>query len=38
MTTVHSFFIPDIEYCADLQGLLRYLAEKVSDGKKINNF
>lgn len=35
MTIVHSFFIPDIEYCSDLNGLLRYLGEKISDGKKI---
>lgn len=33
MTTVHSFFIPDIEYCTDLNGLLRYLGEKISEGK-----
>ncbi|CAH1962398.1 unnamed protein product [Acanthoscelides obtectus] len=32
MTVVHSFFIPDIEYCTDVMGLLRYLGEKVSDG------
>ncbi|CAG9858661.1 unnamed protein product [Phyllotreta striolata] len=32
MTIVHSFFIPDIEYCTDLEGLLRYLGEKVSEG------
>ncbi|KAJ8969985.1 hypothetical protein NQ317_007032 [Molorchus minor] len=25
MTIAHSFFIPDIEYCTDLNGLLRYL-------------
>lgn len=33
MTTVHSFFIPDIEYCTDLNGLLRYLGEKISEGE-----
>lgn len=27
MTKVHSFFIPDVEYLADLRGLLRYLGE-----------
>uniref|UniRef100_A0A6P7F8I0 Zinc finger protein 155-like n=1 Tax=Diabrotica virgifera virgifera TaxID=50390 RepID=A0A6P7F8I0_DIAVI len=32
MTIVHSFFIPDIEYCSDLQGLLRYLGDKISEG------
>ncbi|KAK9885546.1 hypothetical protein WA026_012296 [Henosepilachna vigintioctopunctata] len=32
MTEVHSFFIPDIEFCTDVQGLLRYLGEKVTKG------
>lgn len=32
MTVVHSFFIPDIEFCTDLEGLLRYLGEKISEG------
>ncbi|KAK9885550.1 hypothetical protein WA026_012300 [Henosepilachna vigintioctopunctata] len=32
MTIVHSFFIPDIEFCTDVQGLLRYLGEKVTKG------
>lgn len=32
MTVAHSFFVPDVEYCIDLQGLLRYLGEKVSQG------
>lgn len=32
MTISHSFFIPDIEYCTDVEGLLRYLGEKVSEG------
>jgi pre-60S factor REI1 len=32
MTKVHSFFIPDIEYLVDLQGLIRYLGEKISVG------
>ena len=30
MTRVHSFFIPDIEYLVDLQGLLEYLGRKIS--------
>ncbi|XP_052866277.1 cytoplasmic 60S subunit biogenesis factor ZNF622 [Anopheles cruzii] len=29
MSVAHSFFIPDAEYCVDLEGLLAYLAEKV---------
>ncbi|XP_045475860.1 zinc finger protein 622-like [Harmonia axyridis] len=29
MTSFHSFFIPDVEYCIDITGLLRYLGEKV---------
>ncbi|XP_075442042.1 cytoplasmic 60S subunit biogenesis factor ZNF622 [Ascaphus truei] len=33
MTKVHSFFIPDIEFLQDLQGLIRYLGEKVGVGK-----
>ncbi|KAI8088640.1 C2H2 type zinc-finger-domain-containing protein [Halteromyces radiatus] len=32
MTKVHSFFIPDIEFLVDLQGLIRYLGEKISVG------
>ncbi|KAH1019840.1 hypothetical protein HUJ04_009601 [Dendroctonus ponderosae] len=32
MTIVHSFFIPDIEYCSDVQGLLSYLGSKISAG------
>ena len=27
MTTSHSFFIPDVEYLADLEGLITYLGE-----------
>lgn len=38
MTIVHSFFIPDIEYCTDLTGLLRYLGEKISEGKTTQLF
>ncbi|XP_053322289.1 cytoplasmic 60S subunit biogenesis factor ZNF622 [Spea bombifrons] len=33
MTKVHSFFIPDIEYLQDLQGLIAYLGEKIGVGK-----
>ncbi|XP_057713601.1 cytoplasmic 60S subunit biogenesis factor ZNF622 [Corythoichthys intestinalis] len=32
MTRVHSFFIPDLQYLADLRGLVRYLGEKVGAG------
>ncbi|KAL7753945.1 pre-60S factor rei1 [Sorochytrium milnesiophthora] len=32
MTVQHSFFIPDIDYLADLPGLLSYLGEKLSVG------
>ncbi|XP_077579781.1 cytoplasmic 60S subunit biogenesis factor ZNF622 [Stigmatopora nigra] len=32
MTRVHGFFIPDLQYLTDLQGLLRYLGEKVGAG------
>ncbi|XP_058803820.1 cytoplasmic 60S subunit biogenesis factor ZNF622 [Phymastichus coffea] len=32
MTTVHSFFIPDPEFCIDIKGLLIYLGEKVFAG------
>lgn len=32
MTTVHSLFIPDIEFLVDLRGLIRYLGEKISVG------
>lgn len=32
MTKEHSFFIPDIEYLQDLEGLVKYLGEKVSVG------
>lgn len=33
MTTAHSFFLPDIEYLVDLEGLVAYLGEKISCGK-----
>lgn len=29
MSIAHSFFIPDAEFCCDVEGLLLYLAEKV---------
>jgi pre-60S factor REI1 len=32
MTVVHSFFIPDIEFLSDLEGLITYLGEKVGVG------
>eukprot|EP00002_Diphylleia_rotans_P007780 TRINITY_DN17440_c0_g1_i1.p1 TRINITY_DN17440_c0_g1~~TRINITY_DN17440_c0_g1_i1.p1 ORF type:complete len:430 (-),score=119.03 TRINITY_DN17440_c0_g1_i1:338-1627(-) len=32
MTKEHSFFIPDIEYLVDLEGLIGYLGEKISVG------
>lgn len=32
MTQAHTFFIPDIEYCVDLPGLLSYLGEKITQG------
>lgn len=32
MSVVHSFFIPDREYCIDLHGLLKYLHEKICRG------
>lgn len=32
MTQVHTFFVPDIEYCVDLKGLLSYLGEKITQG------
>eukprot|EP00040_Diaphanoeca_grandis_P001167 m.17661 g.17661 ORF g.17661 m.17661 type:complete len:470 (+) comp11599_c1_seq1:238-1647(+) len=30
MTYQHGFFVPDIEYCVDLSGLIRYLQDKVT--------
>lgn len=29
MALQHSFFIPDLEYCVDIEGLLTYLGEKI---------
>ncbi|XP_037934756.1 zinc finger protein 622-like [Teleopsis dalmanni] len=31
MSVTHSFFIPDTEFCIDMEGLLQYLAEKVGN-------
>lgn len=32
MSISHSFFIPDVEYCTDIEGLLDYLGSKVGEG------
>jgi len=32
MSSAHSFFIPDIEYLVDLEGLIKYLGEKIAIG------
>lgn len=32
MTVAHSFFIPDIEFLVDVEGLIQYLGEKISIG------
>jgi pre-60S factor REI1 len=32
MAHEHSFFVPDLEYLSDLEGLVKYLGEKVSVG------
>jgi len=32
MSQEHSFFIPDLEYCSDVDGLIEYLGEKVGEG------
>ncbi|KAI9362462.1 C2H2 type zinc-finger-domain-containing protein [Zopfochytrium polystomum] len=34
MAVAHSFFIPDLEFLVDLEGLLKYLGEKVSVRKR----
>ncbi|EDV99902.1 zinc finger protein 622 [Drosophila grimshawi] len=31
MSLTHSFFIPDTDYCTDIEGLLYYLGEKVAN-------
>ena len=33
MSENHSFFIPDLEFCTDLHGLMEYLGAKVGQGK-----
>lgn len=33
MSLEHTFFVPDIEYCVDLKGLLRYLGIKIASGR-----
>lgn len=30
MSSIHSFFIPDAEFCTDVKGLVSYLQQKVS--------
>jgi pre-60S factor REI1 len=32
MSIAHSFFIPDVEYCTNIEGLLEYLGCKVGEG------
>lgn len=32
MSRSHSFFIPDVEYCIDVEGLLNYLGTKIASG------
>lgn len=32
MTSEHSFFVPDLEFCVDLSGLISYLSAKVYQG------
>ncbi|XP_033761889.1 zinc finger protein 622-like isoform X2 [Pecten maximus] len=32
MTSKHSFFVPDVEFLVDLEGLVTYLGEKVGSG------
>ena len=32
MISVHGFFLPDLEYLEDIEGLMKYLAEKVGVG------
>ncbi|KAH8294528.1 hypothetical protein KR044_005844 [Drosophila immigrans] len=31
MSVAHSFFVPDAEYCTDIEGLIYYLGEKVAN-------
>eukprot|EP00127_Corallochytrium_limacisporum_P007417 Clim_evm20s251 gene=Clim_evmTU20s251 len=32
MAKFHGFYVPDLEYCVDIKGLVKYLGEKVSVG------
>ena len=32
MSEKHSFFLPDLEYLIDLEGLLKYLGAKIGQG------
>lgn len=32
MSEAHTFFVPDIEFCMDVKGLIEYLAQKVEQG------
>lgn len=32
MSAHHSFFLPDMEYCTDIEGLLEYLGSKIGEG------
>ena len=32
MAVAHSFFVPDLEFLVDMEGLLKYLGEKISVG------
>lgn len=32
MSSKHSFFIPDMEYCVDIPGMMEYLGSKVGEG------
>lgn len=33
MSHMHTFFIPDVEFCIDLKGLLNYLGIKIASGR-----
>jgi pre-60S factor REI1 len=33
MSEAHSFFVPDLDYVTDLEGLLTYLGAKVGQGR-----
>lgn len=33
MSFAHTFFIPEVEYCVDLKGLLNYLGVKIATGR-----